>query len=244
MNIETPTDKDSAPQTNDFFAEALARGHLNEGIPHIVYNLLSRDKSSIDSMEQIKKDAIYVDANNDQEHPHGPNVFEVGLHFISCTDERNKFSRGYKNCVGLIVVGRSKTTGKEISFMTHQDSSYGDQKEDRSDFDAVLNKSLVNILNDTEQGSIDAVVFGGSVPEINDYNRVIRKISQELTERLGFEPIILTGPGGSIGDGLEPKVAPTTEAYFDTQKRIVYILRSQVPDKNRDKPYYSSRTTK
>lgn len=236
--------------------EIFSREHL-KGFPSIVSTLIRHGKATyppdevaiqnfretfkneLDAVEKIMKNGVNPD-NDSILSDRGR------IHMISEVDEKDKFSHNYCNCIGAIIVGRSKKTGKEISFMTHQDSAYADfqetwHKKETEIFDEKFKRKIEELVANCEEGSIDAVLFGGADYDTN-YQKVIKKMSQKIRKKLGFEPIVLTGPGGEYSreDG-NKTIPPSTSVYFDTQTRKVYLVRQKISDSNRDKPFYASK---
>ena len=67
-------------------------------------------------------------------------------------------------------------------------------------------------------------------------------MSQKITEKLGFEPVVLAGPGGNYEVPNNGKsIGPSTNIFFDTQKRKVYVLRLNTLDESKDKPLVPER---
>ncbi len=54
------------------------------------------------------------------------NVLNAGqeTYAISMIDSLDKYSKGFICCTGLVVVGKDKVTGKNISFLTHQNPKH------------------------------------------------------------------------------------------------------------------------
>lgn len=260
MNFKRPQ---NISRNEQLKKQTLAREHLRDGTPHIVFNLINTDKSedgsSSESMLTEKSEEVIKIINNGSElnldygikniewrylktgkRESGPNLIN-SYHMISSVSEKDKYSKGYCNCVGTAIVGTSKDTGKEISFITHIDSDYGDPNKDYGEEHASmliksLNKNLEEIISNSEERSVDAVIFGGSGDDIK-YPKVISRIVKNISEKLGFEPVILTGPGGTEGMG------SFTNAYLDTQGRKIYIARGRTQSEDMDKPYYASQIT-
>ena len=271
MNQEWPTQNAETPKTTQvgkvevienvqsveqLKKQTLVKEYLKEGVPHIVFNLIH---TNIDDNTGAYVDRAHIE-NKEAIESIKTNGTELGgytrvgshansrvdcPHLISYIDEKDKYSIGYKNCIGVIVVGRSISTGEEISFMTHQDSQYGEPCGDSGRkwakmFDGALDDNTKELMAHSEKDTIDAVIFGGSSQDMNAYTRVINKMSQKITEKLGFEPVVLTGPGGNYEVPNNGKsIGPSTNIFFDTQKRKVYVLRLNTLDESRNKPYYA-----
>ncbi len=145
---------------------------------------------------------------------------------ISTVDGLDKFSGGFKNCTGVVVAGTDKKTGENISFLTHEDPAYFlNGKDNKKGFTKDLRERLEELRKRSVEGTIDAVMVGGSYfhddPRyIEDYRNSIQLLSAEVSKVLGFEPTVMTGP----------KV-DTTEAdavFYDNKNKRLYIIREHV----------------
>ena len=91
---------------------------------------------------------------------------------ISPCDSQNKYSDSYLNCTGVVVSGVDKETGKNISFMSHQNPEWfldGIGKTSGNSintnvvkFKQDLAKNINELKNRCISGTVDAVIFGGN----------------------------------------------------------------------------------
>lgn len=144
---------------------------------------------------------------------------------ISECNNKNKYSLGYRNCTGAVIVGTDKNTGENISLFTHQNRLKDLPKyhEARDLFLKNLEQRIRELVSKSKPGSIDSLLWGGE-PEggdISDYKYMIKIISEKISSELGFEPVVATGP---TTKGL------STDVYFDNKNRRLYIV--QPKDKN------------
>jgi len=152
-------------------------------------------------------------------------IFEKEDWYISPIDDRKKYSRSYHACTGIAIVGKEKKTGKNISLMTHE-AGYD------KDFWRILKTKLIDFRNRAEAGTIDAILFGGSVDAIenednlvvlNDsyesYKKEMKDLSKNVSELMGFDPTIITKENNA---GL---LMLSQSFYLDTQKRNFYIFK-------------------
>lgn len=149
---------------------------------------------------------------------------------ISPVSESNKFSEGYVNCTGIVVSGKDKITGKYISFLTHQNPRYF-LSALKDEFVSDLQNRIREIKERCEDGTIDALVFGGMYDDLDPnglisekYDESIELIIGEVKKSLGFVPQILNGPKidnlfGGIGKD---------NFYFDNEKRKAYFIRPKI----------------
>lgn len=155
---------------------------------------------------------------------------------ISPVDEKDKISRGFFDCTGLVVVGIDKTTGKKISFLSHQDPKkfLFDTKDS---FIKHLAERLSEIRERSIPGTIDAVIIGGNYLPNSSYRGLtfteaylesVKLISTEFKRVLGFEPAIVNGP----------KVTSyADDVFFDNENKRLYFARPRV---NSDTGSFSS----
>ncbi len=154
-----------------------------------------------------------------------------GTYVISTIGTENKFSRKFANCTAVIVAGRDKETGKDISFLSHQDPYYF-LKYGKVKFTIDFVWCLREMNQRCSHGTIDAIIAGGNYfedgydTEINkryrdDYKKSIAFLSGEIQEALGFEPVVITGP--KTLDDIE-------HLYYCNNERRLYLLRPSVGD--------------
>ncbi len=162
---------------------------------------------------------------------------KVGV--LSDVDGSNKFSAEFRNCLGVVVVG-SQGREEHQSLLIHIDPIYF--KGDATEFSKLLSVKLEEIKAKTEEGSMDALIFAGRIPdsdlkadfdyELEHYQSAITKLGDLLTTSLGFEPVVIP-----------PKPAnhkQATTVYFDTSNRRLYMAQSQVSRESLQKPFLPS----
>lgn len=206
--------------------DALVSEHLKEGVAPIracIFNARSDEECKVFPNVREALDVNFYDSDDIMRLKELRNAGE-NTYVISPIDERSKLSGGYKNCTGVVVVGRSRDGGKELSFMSHEDPKNFLQNHKKS-FIADLTKQLEEIKKAAEDETIDAVVFGGNYGDWGenseykkDYKDSVALLSETIEKELGFSPVVLTGPNIVGGD---------TGAYFDTAKRRLYILKPE-----------------
>lgn len=135
---------------------------------------------------------------------------------ISSINERWKYTRGLANCTTLIVTGIERATGKNISFLTHQDDL---SSHKTTTFNDDLKNSMEKIKSMCLPGTIDAVIAGGSFAHPvrqRKYMETIQRLSVEVKNVLHFEPYVIVGP----------KLGTEDETiYYDTPNRKAYVIR-------------------
>jgi hypothetical protein len=146
---------------------------------------------------------------------------------LSIVDNSNKFSEGFCDCTGIVIAGIDKETGKNISFLSHQDpKAFLFNKKD--DFINHLKQRLIEIKDRCVAGTTDAVVVGGNYLNGTDrkgfhykqkYLNSVKLLSLEIKNVLGFEPVIINGPKTIIGQD---------DLYYDNENRRLYFVRPEV----------------
>ncbi len=223
------------------FINSLKSMHLNKGTKPIIacVDVLGEKHNNVydfqrkffaDSAQSGLEDVdYYLNARQTAER----NFLSSGdsTYVISTIGTENKFSKKLANCTAVIVAGRDEETGKEISFLSHQDPfhflKYGKAK---------FTRDLIWCLSEMKRrcvpGTIDAVIAGGNYfedgqwAEMNkryrdDYKKSVALLSEEIKEILGFEPAVITGP--KTFDDIE-------HIYYYTCERRLYLLRPVVGD--------------
>lgn len=219
--------------------------HLNEGVQPIMACVgIPRQYKTHPGKE---KDVFFVEKPdvpgtydvNFFEYPHyleKQNFKHCGLdhYVISTVDACDKFSRNFFECVGLVVTGQNKTTGENISFLSHLAPSILGKGKQRvcNNYIIDLKNRLEELREQSAEGTIDAVVFAGSYhkdkhfdpPEYDPkkyYDKLIGIISGSVTDNLGFEPVVVTNP---------KMVQGTDNAYYENKSRKLYIMRPDAED--------------
>jgi len=179
----------------------------------------------------IKKNGLDIDYYASRNYFQKNNMVNRGgnTYVISDINEQDKFSEEYCDCTGVIAVGTDKTTGKQISFMSHQDPS--EFLYDKKDlFVDDISVSLNNLFSAVDKGTVDVLIFGGNAGD-NKYQESIKLTSRVVKEEIGIEPTILTGPN---------LIYDRTNVYFDTQHRRLYLVRPNQSNNATNQAYLAS----
>lgn len=189
------------------------------------------DEISREMIEKIIEDGVFVDYYAEEKIYQENNMKNAGrkTYAISACDEKDKWSTRYYNCTGVIMIGEEKETGKQVSFMSHQDPDrfLGSKKQK---FAEDLEERIREFKSRVKEGTIDAILFGGNAGDYQ-YQESIKFLGDVVKTQLNFEPRVQTGPNS---DWYSENGA--TDIYLDTQNRRLYIVRVfQENDKfNRD----------
>lgn len=161
-------------------------------------------------------DAEVIDFKKDYSHLNSNHKNAGAYSFvISEISDMNKVSKGYCNCTGLVASGISNITGKEISFISHQEPSnilgiY------MIPFRLSLELSLNQLMQECIPGSIDIVYLGGEIknnPKI--YEQMTLYINNLVYDIIDLKPAIISEP--KSGDYQQDSVV------YDTKNRRLYI---------------------
>jgi hypothetical protein len=226
------------------------RAHLREGIPSVNREIVDTAKGSpeLESLrEKMDEDGEihWVDFEGGDLEALEADGFKdagVGSYLISPIGERNWFSDRYMSCTGVVAIGRDATSGKEISFLSHQDPNYfvdGD-KDKIEIFSRALGDSLKELEARSEKDSVEVLLVGGNFnPDAegrggykhDQYKRSIQALDRIIREVAGVGPEVLTGPNNRVGS--------ETVVVVETQKRKIWIDRNEQPPEF-DRPYLAS----
>lgn len=229
---------------------AQERAHLREDIPSINGEIVDTAKGNpeLDALqEKMDEDGEthWVDFEGGDLEALEAEGFKdagVGSYLISSIGERDWFSDRYMSCTGVVAIGRDAATGKEISFLSHQDPNYfvdGD-KDKIEKFSAALSDSLKELGARSEKDSVEVLLVGGNFDphaagggdyKHDQYKRSIRALDQIIQGLTGVSPRVLTGPNNRVGS--------ETVVVVETQKRKIWIDRSEQPPEF-DQPYVAS----
>ncbi len=141
---------------------------------------------------------------------------------ISKIDSANKLSRQFGGCTGLVVAGTETESGKNISFLTHQ--NLGDMtQEKKEEFLKHMEQRFAEIKNRCTPGTIDVVVVGGEQMDIwhKKYSKAIKLITEVVKKDMGFEPVVI----GPKIDGAYDNI------YYQNDNRHLSLVRSNVNPK-------------
>ena len=226
--------------------------HLREGVRPIMA-CIGTPEQFRDELNGIEPEEVLLDSSSeensnrnidwygDPEELNKQKIKNAGAYsyVMSSIDDLSKFSKSFKNCTGLIVTGTDKETGKNISFLTHQDPEYFlNFRKFKNKLTDDLRTQLEELKKRCEGGTIDAVIVGGNYFENKtkfqeNYIQSIELLSKEVKNVLGFEPVVMTGPKTEMGKGGQDDV------FFDNDNRRLYIMRREV-GKDATKSYLPS----
>lgn len=147
---------------------------------------------------------------------------------ISPVDSRDKFSKQFYDCTGIVVAGQDQETGQNISLLTHEDPENFSNPGRQDLFSAALRERLQELKERCVEGSIDAVIVGGAYTEEDDYDEdyiaSIKGSAAVVSEVLGFEPMVITGP--KIVKDPETGTA-SDNLFYDNDNRRLYMSRPE-----------------
>jgi hypothetical protein len=158
---------------------------------------------------------------------------EERLAFVE-PNSSDKISTEFRNCVGLVVVGKRKATGKQVSFVFHASPDefvFSDASQQMKVRNAIRER-LAFMKQKCESGSIDAILVGGNDPTgdasltgaltKDDYRTLVEAYGSVVQGVLGFEPAVIVPPLQEAGD---------THLYFETATRRVFLYKdARLPD--------------
>jgi len=210
---------------------------LREGV-HPIVACIGSKKDFDDQLSEIKSRARNPDTKNVNYSDFAINNTKNGFkhagfetYVISPIDSSNKWSTGFYDCTGIVAVGIDKETGKEISFMSHQDPKLFLKKHKDVFINDMLER-LKDLNNRSEYQTIDITIFGGNflfpgtegIDEndkslMENYLYSINLLSKIIKLELGFNPDIISGP---------KTVRNCDTAYFDNDNRRLYLVKPRI----------------
>lgn len=176
------------------------------------------DPETLKTIGEIKESAQFVDFDGSEKYFTKNKIRNAGLgtYMISESNDRNKYSEGYFNCTGLVVVGEDLESGKQISFMSHQNpSNFLHRSKEKFIQDMV--DAFNELKEKVKEKSIDVVIFAGQKNSSRDYESSVQLLGELFKKEFNLEPTVMTGPN-SVSFS-------STEVYFDTQNRRLFIIR-------------------
>lgn len=151
---------------------------------------------------------------------------------ISTIDELNKFEKEIYMCTVLIVVGKDKNSGQNVSFVSHQyPGEFLNGK--KKDFTDHLKERLLEFKGKCEKDTIEAVVVGGKDykplktkdPMSEWYTESIKLLEEQIENILKIKPKAVNGP--KHNNEKRPDLV-----IFETQKRRLYLIRPEINIEN------------
>ncbi len=225
-----PTSSPTQPIVNPIHNE-----HLRPGVKPIRASIAYDENQIDDLIDQHEYGALGLKPEDTLEVVSfyaGPKLFkERGqlnngdqTYVISSISGRPKNSFDYYNCTGVIVVGKDKITGKEISFMTHQrpQDFLPFYKRSKYTFERDMTRTMQEMKSRAEEGTIDVVIMGGNTAFRGQYEKSVSILNGLCLKNFGFNAVVIDGPSikGDVGE-----YYTRTQNYFDTQNRRLWTER-------------------
>jgi len=158
----------------------------------------------------------------------------ANTYVISSISDTNKKSEEFRDCSSLVLIGKERDSGNNISILTHQDPSFlFGRRHGREAFVHDLDEVLASFASRTEPGSVDAVIVGGNSfkesidrddqsPEVYEkrYIDSVTLLGERVRTTFGVDPRVIAGPNMNAGD---------TSVILDTHRRRLYVCRPEQP---------------
>lgn len=241
MNFDTPpiSEKKTAP--------SLEKVHLREDIPPITGELVEIDSENagLDALRNRRENGTWVDFDGgDLDGLEAQGFKHAGAYsyLISPIDEKEWHSDHYMSCTAVVGIGRDKITGKEVSFLSHQDPNYfvDGTPDEVQTFSQAMSASLKELQDRSAQDTVEVLILGGNFNpgtlsndayKSTQYKQSIQRLGEIVQKTLGFDPKVLSGPNSIIGS--------ETQVTIETQERKVWVERPNQPTEF-DQPYQAS----
>ena len=232
----------------------LKNEHLRDAKPIIgcICDRNNLDRETEDFLSHFRNDGntdlIDWEFSEFEARKNGINKFENHTYIISSCDNKDKYSTNFLDCTGVVASAVDKRTGKNISFMSHQNpEGILDDNISHKKFEKELIESLNYLIENSIPGTVDVVVFGGnkqdvldSFPEEDykpwihgvddvdhiikgpfyDYVNSIKFLNHIISEKVGFSPVVISGPNQNF-NGKNHSLS----VYFDNENRRLYMVR-------------------
>lgn len=189
----------------------------------------------IDEIGVNFEEALFVDYYGNQDYLEknriSNNQTSCDTNFvISPCDMQDKYSDGYRNCVGYAVVGTDIESGIEVSILSHIVPDYF-RKGAPKNIKKYIQRSLLKVQKQCCPRSIDMVLFGGRLDEkckgrddYKEYADSMNIISDAGKKSFGFRPPIVVGPSHSTWPFPHDQ---KTLVFLDTQNRRLIHVRHE-----------------
>ena len=140
-------------------------GNNMETMKPISFELFDRDNVELEQISKIKNGATHVDYFSDKRIDDEEVFLNAGpkTYKISAIDERSKYTDKLRDCTSVIAVGVNKSTGKNISFISHQDpENILKNKDVQNKFIQDLNTRLDEFVSLCDSETVDINILGGN----------------------------------------------------------------------------------
>lgn len=209
-------------------------GNLPEKVQTIYDPLLARQKKiEGDTTEMLFKlgvDNINYSATDEEKRKYQMNSSGPSEYVVSSVNTLDKYSGGFLNCFGMIVVGQDNDSGENISFGLHTplyDVSGGNKQDIPilHQMKVDLNTRLKEMKEKCVPGSIDAVILGGfddrSIRERN--NKLLGFLGNAVDTALNFHPVFIAGEK----DKNSEQVFGSDAIFFESKDRRLFLIRPE-----------------
>jgi hypothetical protein len=214
-------------------------GHLNEEVSPIIACVGTKEHFKDDPKIQallsgkLILNKQNIDFSDELEDSKRKGIKSGGseTYVISPVDDLDKYSGEFYECSGVVFAGIDRTTGKNISFVSHQRPEYFLSRNNIKFSEDLINQ-IRTIKERCKEGTVDAVIFGGRYAKVSNfeeqdpardayieiYLRSIEFLSKMIKDEIGFEPLVIAGP----------KTIPGGEnVFYDNENRRLYFLREK-----------------
>jgi len=160
-------------------------------------------------------------------------------YIFSKVDETEKRSSSYRNCVSLSAIAEDKHTGKQISFLAHQNPSFF-LTTMKASYERDLRKSVQELMSRAKPGTVDVTIMGGGffsglVSENDDapmiegtdqYKQAIDELSHMVRSAFSEQgtEVPVTIPAGA-NYSMSPSNVDDADIALDTQARLLLQSR-------------------
>jgi hypothetical protein len=149
------------------------------------------------------------------------NWISIAWFIISNINSKNKISTNYYNCISVIWCWVDEKTWKNISFLTHQDTSY---IENNPTWIEKIKTNLDNTLKELQKKcikwTIDIVILGWNDDNLELYTENINLIKKVSLNRLNFKPIVIWWPSM-----FNSKLTWSKSIFFENNIRWIHYFK-------------------
>ncbi len=240
--------------------------HLKKEFRPIISGIYDRnnvDKETQYFIDDFKKNAEFVDFNYREKEIKENKMHSSGYetYVISSCNEKNKYSFSYLNCTGVLAVGVDRLTGKNISFLSHQNpEAFLEDKEVQSNFRKDIEKNIDDLISRCLPGSIDIVVLGGNKEDISQkmpdenfrmgidniedflkgpfdtYIKSVKYLNYIVKQKIGFSPIVISGPNDNFETNNH-----SLSIYFDNENRRLYMIKPEQENSDKNEAFEAAK---
>jgi len=142
---------------------------------------------------------------------------------ISQITDKPLYSTEYKDCTGIVAIGKDKETWKNVWFLTHQrpDRVVSNKKNSKENFVSSLNKIITELKNKCKNWTIDiTLLWWRNDDNFKNYKKILNLTNKIVEKKLWFSLQVTAWPSIS-----NPEINTSKNILVDTETRRILLFK-------------------